>query len=103
MTEDALSESPLACCDSLYSTHKAYGISRGNVSYRDIQDWKARSRVFAEIAAVTGRSLTLSDSDEPERFNGSTITANLFPMLGIQPILGRQMRPRTTRRAARAC
>src|SRR5262245_51368080 len=77
----------------LYTTHQASGENRGNVSYRNLQDWKARSRVFAEIAGVTGRSLTLSDSDEPERFNGSTITANMFPMLGIQPILGRQIRP----------
>jgi putative ABC transport system permease protein len=77
----------------LYATHQANGIDRGDVSYRDLQDWKQRSRVFAEIAAVADRSLTLSDSDEPERFNGATITANMFPMLGIQPILGRQIRP----------
>ena len=77
----------------LHTTPQANGIDRGNVSYRDVQDWKARSRVFAEIASVTGRSLTLANSDEPERFNGATITANMFPMLGIQPILGRQIRP----------
>ena len=47
---------------------------------------------FADIAAVSGRSLTLSDGDEPERFNGATVTWNMFPMLGIQPILGRQIR-----------
>jgi hypothetical protein len=34
----------------------------------------------------------LSDGDEPERFIGATITWNTFPMLGIQPILGRQIR-----------
>src|SRR4029453_7695211 len=77
----------------LYSTHQANGVDRGNVSYRDLQDWKARTQVFAEMASVTGRSLTLSDGDEPERFNGSTVSANMFPMLGIQPILGRQIRP----------
>ena len=68
------------------------GSTRGNVSYLDLQDWKARTRTFADIAAVTGRSLTLSDGDEPERFNGATVTWNMFPMLGIQPILGRQIR-----------
>ena len=78
---------------ALYSTHQVNGIDRGNVSYRDLQDWRARARVFAEMASVTGRSLTLSDGDEPERFNGATISANMFPMLGIQPILGRQIRP----------
>jgi len=78
---------------ALHTTHQANGIERGGVSYRDLQDWKARTRGFADIAAVSGRSLTLADNDEPERFNGATITANMFPMLGVQPILGRQMRP----------
>jgi putative ABC transport system permease protein len=77
---------------SLATTHQANGIDRGDVSYLDLQDWKARSRSFADIAAVSGRSLTLSDGDEPERFNGATVTWNMFPMLGIQPILGRQIR-----------
>src|SRR6185295_7070441 len=34
----------------------------------------------------------LSDGGEAERFLGSAVTSNLFPMLGIQPILGRQFR-----------
>ena len=78
---------------ALTTTHQANGIERGNVSYLDLQDWRARTHAFAEMAAVTGRSLTLSDGDEPERFNGATVTWNMFPMLGIQPILGRQIRP----------
>jgi putative ABC transport system permease protein len=77
---------------SLATTHQANGIDSGNVSYLDLQDWKTRTRTFADMAAVTGRSLTLSDGDEPERFNGATVTWNMFPMLGIQPVLGRQIR-----------
>jgi len=77
---------------SLETTHQANGIQRGNVSYLDLQDWRARTHSFEELAAVSGRSLTLSDGDEPERFNGATVTWNMFPMLGIQPILGRQFR-----------
>jgi putative ABC transport system permease protein len=78
---------------ALATTHQANGIDRDDVSYLDLQDWKARTHAFAEIAAVSGRSLTLSDGDEPERFTGATVTWNMFPMLGIQPILGRQIRP----------
>jgi putative ABC transport system permease protein len=77
---------------SLHTTHKANGIDRGGVSFLDLQDWRARTHSFIEIAAVTGRSLTLSGTGEPERFNGATVTWNMFPMLGIQPILGRQIR-----------
>jgi len=78
---------------SLHTTHQVNGIERGGASYLDVQDWKARTHAFADIATVTGRSLTLSDSDEPERFIGSTISWNMFPMIGVQPVLGRQMRP----------
>jgi putative ABC transport system permease protein len=77
---------------SLHTTHQANGIDRGGVSFLDVQDWKARTRAFADIATVTGRSLTLSGTDEPERFSGATVTWNMFPMLGVQPILGRQIR-----------
>ena len=77
---------------SLDSTHRANGIDRGGVSFPDLRDWRARSRSFAEIAAVSGRSLTLSDGDEPERFTGATVTWNMFPMIGVQPVLGRQIR-----------
>jgi putative ABC transport system permease protein len=77
---------------SLHTTHRANGIDRGSASFLDVQDWRARTRSFADIATVTGRSLTLSDGEEPERFNGATVTWNMFPMIGIQPILGRQIR-----------
>src|SRR5471032_1009657 len=77
---------------SLSTTHQANGIDRGGVSFLDARDWRARTRSFVEIATVTGRSLTLSDTDEPERFTGATVTWNMFPMIGVQPILGRQIR-----------
>ena len=77
---------------SINTTHLANGVDRGSASYLDVRDWRARTHSFAEMATVSGRSLTLSDTDEPERFNGATVTWNMFPMIGIQPILGRQIR-----------
>src|SRR5437773_9358960 len=77
---------------SLRTTHQANGVDRGGASFLDVRDWKARTRVLSDIATVTGRSLTLSDREEPERVNGATVTWNMFPMIGVQPILGRQIR-----------
>src|SRR5215212_7782718 len=77
---------------ALHTTRRANGIERGGASFLDVQDWRARTRSFSDIASVSGRSLTLSDGDEPERFNGATVTWNMFPMLGIQPLLGRHIR-----------
>jgi putative ABC transport system permease protein len=94
---DAVAIRPLPFRDpatlvSLRATHRSNGIDRGEVSFLDVRDWRARTRTFAEIATVTGRTLTLQDTGEPERFTGATLSWNMFPMLGIQPILGRQMR-----------
>ena len=78
---------------ALQTTHKANAVDDGGVSFLDLQDWRARARTLTDIAGVTGRSLTLSDrGGEPERFVGATVTWNLFPMLGIDPVLGRQFR-----------
>ena len=77
----------------LATTYKANGIDDAGASYLDLQDWAARAHAFAGIAGTTTRSQTLTDGGgEPERFLGSTVTWNLFPMLGIDPIMGRQFR-----------
>ncbi|MBI4486570.1 MAG: ABC transporter permease [Acidobacteria bacterium] len=78
---------------SLHTTHKGGGVDSGSVSFLDMQDWRARSHAFAEVAGMTNRSATLADGGgEPERLLGAAVTWNLFPMLGIEPILGRQFR-----------
>ena len=65
---------------SLHTADGASGIDRGSASFLAVRDRRGRARSFAAIATVTGRRLTLSDSDEPERFTGATITWNMFPM-----------------------
>ena len=75
---------------ALFTTRSSSGIERGSVSYPDLQDWKTRTHTFEELAGVSGRSLTLWDKNEPERFVGATVTWNMFPMLGVQPVVGRQ-------------
>ena len=55
-----------------------------------MRDWKEANSVFTTIAAVAGRSLTISDrGGEPERYLGAGVSWDLFPMLGTSPILGR--------------
>src|SRR5262245_65049728 len=54
---------------SLHTTHQVNGIDRGAVSYLDVQDWKERTRSFADIGTVTEQSLTLLESEVPERLH----------------------------------
>jgi hypothetical protein len=80
---------------SLHTTQAANGTNRGGVggvSYLDFRDWKEQTRSFSTLAALSGRSLTVTDRDESERFLGAIVTWDLFPTLGVDPILGRHFR-----------
>ncbi|GAA0719668.1 ADOP family duplicated permease [Dokdonella soli] len=47
---------------------------------------------LADVAAVGGiarSTISLSDLDQPQRYNGAHVSANLFQVLGIAPLLGR--------------
>ena len=63
----------------------------GNASsYPDFADFRARSRSFSQLAAYSVRQTTVTGKTfEPAIVSGAAVTANLFPMLGVQPLLGR--------------
>lgn len=61
-------------------------------SYSNLRDWRERGTSFETMAGVAFRSLTITDGGEPERYSGGVISWDLFPMLGIQPALGRWFR-----------
>ncbi len=62
------------------------------VSYANLKDLDGAVSSLAGMAAVTDRSLTLSDGDEPQRYQGATVTWDLFSLLGVDPSLGRHFR-----------
>src|SRR5215211_3852363 len=60
------------------------------VSYPDYLDWKRRARVFEDVALYSPfSSMALTGGDVPERVGVGQATANLFPLLGMEPVLGR--------------
>jgi len=78
---------------ALATTDRTTGQDNIALSFPELQDVRARTSAFAEIAASTGRSLAVADrGEDPERILGSAVTGNLFPTLGIQPVLGRLFR-----------
>ena len=76
------------------------GVRESGVAYRTLQDWKERSTAFASMAGTSGTSIALSDGAEAERFAGAAITWDMFPILGVNPILGRHFRADDDRRGA---
>ena len=59
----------------LTPTKRSEGIDSSGVSHVELTDWKERTHVFADMGAVAGRRLTLSDRGEPERLVAALVTA----------------------------
>ncbi|MFN8060532.1 MAG: ABC transporter permease [Vicinamibacterales bacterium] len=76
-----------------WSRHVENGVNRGDTSYADFESWRDGSQAFAAFAGQTGRSLTFSDTDEPERVSGAAVSWSLFSVVGIVPALGRDFTP----------
>jgi predicted permease len=58
-------------------------------SFPTIEDYRASNRTFDAIAVFNNRSLNLTGAGDAQRVMGATASANLFPVLGVQPHRGR--------------
>ncbi|HVS32998.1 MAG TPA: ABC transporter permease [Thermoanaerobaculia bacterium] len=66
----------------------------GNVNPVDALDWRDENRTFQSLALLHNSTATLrSGSSEPLELPITRVTANFFPMLGVQPQLGRLFDP----------
>ena len=69
--------------------HQQDGLNAG-LSFADMRDWKEASTSFTTIAGTQGRSVSVADAgQEPERYLAALISWDLFPTLGVEPVLGR--------------
>ena len=62
---------------------------RGAFSYPEYEEWRAKQTAFERVAAIGGGSATMLGAGEPTRISLSSATVDLFPMLNIEPVLGR--------------
>jgi putative ABC transport system permease protein len=75
---------------NLWSTAIKRGLPRANVGMANVYDWRARNHSFEDIAALRAvANFNLTGQGEPERLNGSRVSSNLFPVLGVRPLVGR--------------
>lgn len=68
------------------------GVER-RVSAANFLDWRTRSKSFTELAAWAPVTYVMTGSDIPRQISGATVTANLFRVLGVRPVLGRSFKP----------
>src|SRR6185436_17665323 len=65
----------------------------GSVSYPNFTDWRDRSESFEHLAAFTSKEFILRKGDTSERVHGAAVSADLFPLLGVNPEVGRAFLP----------
>lgn len=63
------------------------------VSLANLRDWVDQNASFEQIAAYTFTNLNLTDAGEPATLLTVRTSANLFPMVGVTPRLGRTFLP----------
>ncbi|HZR78233.1 MAG TPA: ABC transporter permease, partial [Chthoniobacterales bacterium] len=65
-----------------------------SISYLDYVDFREQTRVFEQVAVYTNQSVsTLTDGNEATHVQAESVSANLFTLLGVQPMLGRTFLP----------
>ncbi|HWW86533.1 MAG TPA: ABC transporter permease, partial [Vicinamibacterales bacterium] len=60
-----------------------------SVSYPNFLDWQERSRSFDQMAAYRNDTFNLTGQGTPERLRGLMASADVFPTLGVKPLVGR--------------
>ncbi len=68
-----------------------FGFPRNTPAPANFVDWKKRNHVFTDLAAVRGDLFAITGDGQPEEVDASLITANLLPLLGVSPVLGRNI------------
>jgi putative ABC transport system permease protein len=69
------------------------GFPKNTPAPANYADWKARNDVFEAMAAFRFRDFNLTGDGRPEKIYAFAVTADFFPILGVEPALGRTFTP----------
>lgn len=74
----------------------------GSVAYPNYLDWRRDSRSFTDIGIYRSDDFNFTGAGQPEQLSGQYVSASLFPVLEVRPVLGRNFLPEEDREGA-AC
>ena len=77
----------------LWESNLGHSQPESPVSVPNFQDWQRQQSVFEQVAALEMATYNITGRGEPQRVASARITANLVPMLGVAPALGRSFLP----------
>lgn len=91
-----LRQLPYAAPESLVMVWEKFlqqGLDKIPVSASEFIDYQNQAQSFEQVAAFTTKDFNLTGGDAPERVSGAVVSANLFPLLGVEPFSGRTFLP----------
>src|SRR5687768_4694767 len=73
---------------SVFTTNRDRGVLRGSYSYPDFFDLRSQNNSFERVVCYHDADYIMTGRGEPARLLGSVVSADLFPLLGVNPMLG---------------
>ena len=73
----------------LWTDNAKQNLHEERTSYPNFDDWRKQATTFADMAFCSAFTVNLTAGDEPERIVAGRSSANLFGLMGVQPVLGR--------------
>ena len=73
----------------LWTEDPTQNLREGRSALWDVEQWRSQSQSFADMATFDSVSTMLTGADGAEQIVGASISPNLLPLLGVQPVLGR--------------
>jgi putative ABC transport system permease protein len=76
----------------VWETDRAGGTRHEPASVPDFLDFRERASTLAGLAAFQGRQVNLAAAgDEPARLDALAVSAEMLPLLGVAPLVGRDL------------
>jgi len=80
--------------EQLVTLHESKpNFDRGSISYPNFRDWQKNNRTFASMAIARGYGFSLTGLGDAEQIRARFISSDFFPLLGVNPVLGRNFSP----------
>ncbi|MDX6290253.1 MAG: hypothetical protein QOH42_2052, partial [Blastocatellia bacterium] len=73
----------------LWSEAPQQNVRERTSAYSNISEWRNQNKSFEDLAVFDPASVTLTGAADPEQVQSLRTSANLFPLLGVAPALGR--------------
>lgn len=70
------------------------------ISYPDFLDWARMNHTFQALAAYRQHNFNLTGSGAAQRVKATQVSASFFPLLSVNPLIGRSFSPDEDRRGA---